>query len=71
MNDDDVFARRWVLSEDELLRMLWRCNAGENPDVVLLELYVQRSSARRNPGPFSARTTTRPKAHRHHRRAGR
>lgn len=71
MNDDDVFARRWTLSEDELLRMLWRCNAGEDPDAVLLELYAQRSPGRRNPGPFSARTT-RPKPHRHHRyRAGR
>lgn len=39
---DDVFHRRWVLAEDELLRMLWRCRAGENPDVVLLELYAQR-----------------------------
>ncbi|MFD0490425.1 hypothetical protein ACFQ0O_29085 [Saccharopolyspora spinosporotrichia] len=28
MKDDDVFGRRWVLTEDELLRMLWRCHAG-------------------------------------------
>lgn len=64
--NDDVFARRWVLSEDELLRMLWRCNAGENPDVVLLELHAERLPARRNPGPFTARSA-RPKPHRHHR----
>jgi hypothetical protein len=41
MSDDDVFSRRWDLTEDELLWLLWRCHAGENPDVVLLELYVQ------------------------------
>ncbi|MBE9373224.1 hypothetical protein IQ251_02060 [Saccharopolyspora sp. HNM0983] len=64
MNDDDVFARRWVLSEDELLRMLWRSHAGENPDVLLLELYAERSQGRRNPGPFAARST-RPRQPRH------
>lgn len=57
---DDVFHRQWVLAEDELLRMLWRCRAGENPDVVLLELYAQRrgkSSSR--PRPVSARRRSR------------
>jgi hypothetical protein len=47
MSDDDVFSRCWDLTEDELLWMLWRCHAGENPDVVLLELYVQRGQQRR------------------------
>ncbi|GAA2772578.1 hypothetical protein [Saccharopolyspora taberi] len=47
MSDDDVFDRRWVLNEDELLRMLWRCHAGENPDVVLVELHANRAAAHR------------------------
>lgn len=45
MDHDDVFSRRWVLSEDELLRLLWSCHAGENPDVLLLELHAQQSDA--------------------------
>lgn len=52
---DDVFHRRWVLAEDELLRMLWRCRGGENPDVVLLELYAQRGGTSRGPRSSSAR----------------
>ncbi|GAA4884165.1 hypothetical protein [Saccharopolyspora cebuensis] len=43
---DDVFSRRWVLAEDELLRLLWRCRAGEDPDAVLVELHALRSSHR-------------------------
>ncbi|MGW1677396.1 hypothetical protein [Saccharopolyspora sp. NPDC002376] len=66
MSDDDVFDRRWVLTEDELLRMLWRSHAGENPDVLLVELHANRQPDRRNPGPFGARTpkSTRHKRHR-------
>lgn len=48
MSDDDVFGRRWVLTEDQLLRMLWRSYAGENPDVLLLELYAERREDRRD-----------------------
>lgn len=61
---DDVFGRRWVLGEDELLRMLWRAHAGENPDVVLVELYAsgQREDRRRRPHPFPGRP---PRATRH------
>lgn len=66
MSDDDVFDRRWVLAEDELLRMLWRCHAGENPDVLLVELHADRRGDRRNPGPFGARIP-RPTRHRRHR----
>jgi hypothetical protein len=56
MGDDDVFSRRWMLTEDELLRMLWRCHAGENPDVVLLELYANDRGDRRGPRqPFGGR----------------
>ncbi|MER7082621.1 hypothetical protein SAMN02982929_03145 [Saccharopolyspora kobensis] len=66
MSDDDVFDRRWVLAEDELLRMLWRSHAGENPDVLLVELHANRRGDRRNPGPFGARNA-RPGRH-HHRR---
>ncbi|RKT86265.1 hypothetical protein SAMN05421805_102161 [Saccharopolyspora antimicrobica] len=66
MSDDDVFDRRWVLAEDELLRMLWRSHAGENPDVLLVELHANHRGDRRNPGPFGARNS-RP-ARQHHRR---
>ncbi|MFC7344460.1 hypothetical protein [Saccharopolyspora griseoalba] len=48
MSDDDVFGRRWVLAEDDLLRLLWRSYAGENPDVLLLELHAQRREDRRD-----------------------
>ncbi|MDA3646749.1 hypothetical protein LZ318_41425 [Saccharopolyspora indica] len=65
MSDDDVFGRRWVLSEDELLRMLWRSHAGENPDVLLVELHANRCADRRNPGPFGARTPRTPRHRRH------
>lgn len=51
---DTVFSRRWVLAEDELLQLLWRCHAGENPDVVLVELHARR---RAQPGPRSDRST--------------
>lgn len=51
MGSDDVFNRRWILAEDELLRLLWRCRGGENPDVALLELH-----ARRRPAPASGST---------------
>ncbi len=44
---DTVFGRRWVLPEDELLQMLWRCHGGENPDVVLVELHAARRAHRR------------------------
>lgn len=47
MSDDDVFGRRWSLAEDELLQLLWRSYAGENPDVLLLELYAQQREDRR------------------------
>jgi hypothetical protein len=57
MSDDDVFSRRWVLTEDELLRMLWRCRAGENPDVVLLELYAHHREERHRPNPLGGRTS--------------
>lgn len=48
---DQVFERRWVLAEDELLRLLWRSHAGENPDVLLIELYAchQRQDSGRAP----------------------
>ncbi|GAA0521071.1 hypothetical protein GCM10011581_11560 [Saccharopolyspora subtropica] len=59
MSDDDVFGRRWVLAEDELLRMLWRCHAGENPDVVLLELHANRREDRREPAAGRAPRVTR------------
>ncbi|GAA4618824.1 hypothetical protein [Saccharopolyspora hordei] len=65
MSDDDVFNRRWVLAEDELLRMLWRCYAGENPDVVLVELHACRRGERRNPGPFNTRTAGAARRRRH------
>ncbi|KAA5831263.1 hypothetical protein ABT337_00745 [Saccharopolyspora hirsuta] len=65
MSGDDVFDRRWVLAEDELLRMLWRCHAGENPDVLLVELHANRRTDRRNPGPFGARTPKSPRHKRH------
>lgn len=69
MSDDDVFSRRWFLTEDELLRMLWRCHAGENPDVVLIELYALRQQeSRRRPHPFGRRT---PRTTRHIRRENR
>ncbi|WP_459162965.1 hypothetical protein [Bounagaea algeriensis] len=42
MNDEGVFERRWQLTEDELLRLLWECHAGENPDVALLRLHASR-----------------------------
>ncbi|QGK70733.1 hypothetical protein GIY23_15505 [Allosaccharopolyspora coralli] len=42
---DDVFHRRWAVTEDELLQMLWRCHAGESPDVVLLELHARDRDA--------------------------
>lgn len=66
MSDDDVFDRRWVLAEDELLRMLWRCHAGENPDVLLVELHADRRGDRRDPGSFGARVP-RPARHQRHR----
>ena len=44
---DDVFHRRWAVGEDELLQMLWRCHAGESPDVVLLELHARDREAPR------------------------
>ncbi|PKW19288.1 hypothetical protein [Saccharopolyspora spinosa] len=53
MSDDDVFGRRWLLVEDELLRMLWRSHAGESPDVLLLELHANRQG---NGGPSGGRT---------------
>jgi hypothetical protein len=56
---DDVFHRRWLLAEDELLRMLWRCRTGENPDVVLLELYVQRGDTSGPPRSVSTRRARR------------
>lgn len=64
---DDVFARRWVLGEDELLRMLWRSHSGENPDVVLLKLYAsgRREDRRRRSQSCTGRT---PRATRHVRR---
>ncbi|MCI2423907.1 hypothetical protein MOQ72_41560 [Saccharopolyspora sp. K220] len=65
MSDDDVFGRRWVLAEDELLRMLWRSHAGENPDVLVLELHANRCEDQRNPRPFGGRL---PRATRHPRR---
>lgn len=66
MSGDDVFSRRWVLTEDELLRMLWRCQAGENPDVVLLELHANhREDRRRRPHPFGGHVS---RATRHVRR---
>lgn len=68
MSDDDVFGRRWVLAEDELLRMLWRSHAGENPDVLLLELHANRQEERRNRGPSGGRTprsTPHPRRNRH------
>ncbi|MGW5645177.1 hypothetical protein ACWEV3_31110 [Saccharopolyspora sp. NPDC003752] len=55
MRDDDVFGRRWVLAEDELLRMLWRSHAGENPDVLLVELHANHQEDRRHPGPADGR----------------
>ncbi|RCW43163.1 hypothetical protein DFQ14_10750 [Halopolyspora algeriensis] len=69
MSDGDVFSRRWVLNEDELLTMLWRCHGGENPDVVLVELYAQRGQSRpRRTYPLWARA---PRSSRHIRRENR
>ncbi|QUH00722.1 hypothetical protein HUO13_07760 [Saccharopolyspora erythraea] len=72
MKDDDVFGRRWVLTEDELLRMLWRCHAGENPDVVLVELHANHREPQPHPrhrGAFGGRLTSaaRHAAHRYRR----
>lgn len=64
MSDDDVFSRRWVLTEDELLTMLWSCYCGENPDVVLIHLHASPRRHRRR-APFAGRT---PRAVRHTRR---
>ncbi|SDW43290.1 hypothetical protein SAMN05216215_1003101 [Saccharopolyspora shandongensis] len=69
MSDDDVFGRRWVLAEDELLRMLWRSHAGENPDVLLLELHANHQEDRRNPRPAAdrrPRSVPHPRRNRHH-----
>ncbi|MEU6267003.1 hypothetical protein [Saccharopolyspora shandongensis] len=55
MSDDDVFGRRWLLAEDELLRMLWRSHAGENPDVLLLELHANHQEDRRDSRPADGR----------------
>lgn len=52
---DTVFSRRWVLTEDELLQLMWRCHGGENPDVVLVELHTHRRAQRR------LRTSARPR----------
>ena len=72
MSDEDVFGRRWVLTEDELLRMLWRCQAGENPDVVLVELHANhanhREDRRRHPRSFGSRSPRHPRTTRHVRR---
>lgn len=72
MSDEDVFARHWVLTEDELLRMLWRCQAGENPDVVLIELHVNRANRREDrrhrPHRFGGRSPRHPRTTRHVRR---
>lgn len=69
MSDENVFGRRWVLTEDELLRMLWRCQAGENPDVVLVELHANhREDRRRRPHSFGGRSARNPRATRHIRR---
>lgn len=46
MSDEDVFQRRWLLSEDELLKLLWECYAGENPDAALLRLHASRPTER-------------------------
>lgn len=63
---DWVFNRRWVLTEDELLTMLWRCYGGENPDVVLVELYAHQEQHRpRRTYPLRGRA---PRTSRHIRR---
>lgn len=67
MSDDDVFSRRWVFTEDELLRMLWRCHGGENPDVVLVELHAYHHNERRRPPPLTRHTS---RTTRHVRRDG-
>ncbi|GAA4838233.1 hypothetical protein [Saccharopolyspora rosea] len=55
MGDDDVFGRTWTVTEDALLRMLWRCYGGENPDVILLELHANHREDRRPPRPAAGR----------------
>jgi hypothetical protein len=30
----------WAISEDALLAMLWRASAGEDPDEIYAEIYV-------------------------------
>lgn len=66
MSDENVFGRRWILTEDELLRMLWRCQAGENPDVVLVELYANhREDGPRRPHGSRGRAPRHPRVTRH------
>ncbi len=56
MSDASVFDRCWVLTEDELLHLMWRCHGGENPDVVLVELHARHDGRRsHSPGRAASR----------------
>lgn len=39
-DEDDLARFRWGINGDELMRMLRRCHAGESPDLVYAEMYV-------------------------------